>query len=50
MFNYDQAKAICAAHGSRLATIEEMINAYNNLINMLYAENPSRKTAELIVR
>jgi lipid-A-disaccharide synthase len=28
----------------------EMINAYNNLINMLYAENPSRKTAELIVR
>ena len=28
----------------------EMINAYNNLINMLYAENPSRKTAELVVR
>ena len=33
VFSYDQAKAICAAHGSRLATIEEMINAYKNGAN-----------------
>lgn len=33
IFNYNQAKAICAAHGSRLATIEEMINAYKSGAN-----------------
>lgn len=33
VFTYDQAKAICAAHGSRLATIEEMIDAYRKGAN-----------------
>ena len=33
VFSYDQAKAICAAHGSRLATIEEMIDAYRKGAN-----------------
>lgn len=33
IFTYDQAKAICAAHGSRLATIEEMIDAYRKGAN-----------------
>ena len=28
----------------------EMINSYNHLISMLYSENPSRKTAELIIK
>jgi len=27
----------------------EMINSYNDLISILYSENPSRKTAELII-
>jgi len=27
----------------------EMIKSYNHLIDMLYSENPSRKTAELII-
>ena len=33
IFTYDQAKAICAAHNSRLATIEEMIDAYRKGAN-----------------
>ena len=33
IFSYDQAKAICAAHGSRLATIEEMIDSYRKGAN-----------------
>ena len=28
----------------------EMIKSYNHLISMLYSENPSRKTAELIIK
>jgi hypothetical protein len=32
-YNYDQAKAICAAHNSRLATLEELIKAYKKGAN-----------------
>ena len=31
--------AICAAHGSALATIEEMINAYKNKLVFLWMED-----------
>ena len=33
MFTYDEAKAVCAAHGARLATLEEMIAAYDKGAN-----------------
>ena len=32
-FTYDEAKAVCAAHGARLATIEDMIAAYDRGAN-----------------
>ena len=32
-YNYDQAKAICAAHNSRLATLEELIKSYKKGAN-----------------
>jgi hypothetical protein len=33
IFTYDEAKAVCAAHSARLATIEEMIAAYKKGAN-----------------
>lgn len=33
IFTYDEAKAVCAAHGARLATLEEMIAAYDKGAN-----------------
>ena len=33
VFTYDEAKAVCAAHGARLATLEEMIAAYDKGAN-----------------
>ena len=29
-FTYDQAPAVCAAYGAQLATLEQILNAYNN--------------------
>ena len=33
IFTYNEAKAVCAAHGARLATIEDMIAAYDKGAN-----------------
>jgi hypothetical protein len=33
IFTFQEAKAVCAAHGARLATIEEMIDAYKRGAN-----------------
>jgi hypothetical protein len=33
MFTYNEAKAVCAAHSARLATLEEMIAAYKKGAN-----------------
>lgn len=33
IFTYDEAKAVCAAHSARLATLEEMIDAYKKGAN-----------------
>jgi hypothetical protein len=33
VFTYDEAKAVCAAHSARLATLEEMIAAYKKGAN-----------------
>ena len=33
IFTYNEAKAVCAAHGARLATLQEMIDAYKNGAN-----------------
>ena len=33
IFTYNEAKAVCAAHNARLATLQEMIDAYKNGAN-----------------
>lgn len=33
IFTYNEAKAVCAAHGARLATLQEMIDAYKGGAN-----------------
>jgi len=33
IFTYQEAKAVCAAHGARLATLQEMIDAYKKGAN-----------------
>ena len=33
IFTYNEAKAVCAAHGARLATIEDLIAAYDKGAN-----------------
>ena len=35
VFTYDEAKAVCAAHSARLATLDEMIAAYKKGANFL---------------
>ena len=48
MFTYNEARAVCAAHDAKLASLEEMIEAYNAFRNQFNVTVNNRLDTELI--